>query len=147
MLTEQQLEDLGLTWFADTGWQVVSGLEIAPDSDRPARSDYRQVLLREHLINALIRINPDIPPAALEQVIDQLNAINDPQAIVRNRRMYEILRGGVDVAFVQGEHKKQELAQLIDFNRMKSPFMMHWPTMKVLCVNSVMKPSKKLRLR
>ena len=51
MLTEQQLEDLCLTWFADTGWQVVgwqvvNGREIAPDSDQPARSDYHQVLLR-----------------------------------------------------------------------------------------------------
>ena len=91
MLTEQQLEDLCLTWFADTGWQVVNGLEIAPESDHPARSDHRQVLLRGHLMNALVRINPDIPAAALEQVIDQLNAINDPQAIVRNRRIYKLL--------------------------------------------------------
>ena len=35
MLTEQQIEDHCLTWFADTGWQVVNGLEIAPDSDQP----------------------------------------------------------------------------------------------------------------
>ena len=33
MLTEQQLEDLCLTWFEDTGWQVVKGGDIAPDSD------------------------------------------------------------------------------------------------------------------
>ena len=116
MLTEQQLEDLCLTWFAETDWQVVNGIDIAPDSDQPARSDHRQVLLREHLMNALVRINPDIPATALEQVIDQLNAINDPQAIVRNRRIYKLLRGGGDVEFVQGEHKKKELAQLIDFN-------------------------------
>lgn len=42
-------------------------------------------------MNALVRINPDIPVTALEQVIDQFNAINDPQAIVRNRRIYKLL--------------------------------------------------------
>lgn len=115
MLTEQQLEDLCLTWFENTGWQVVKGGDIAPDSDQPARTDYRQVWLQDHLLDAMARINPDIPRSALEQALQTLKAINDPQPIVRNRRIHKLLRSGITVDVVVDDHKQQELVQLIDF--------------------------------
>lgn len=53
MITEQQLEDAAIGWFGELGWQYVNGPAIAPDSDSPARTDYRQVVLRGHLTNAV----------------------------------------------------------------------------------------------
>ena len=44
-MTEDDLEQLALTWFQDSGWDYLHGPDIAPDSDTPERSDYRQVLL------------------------------------------------------------------------------------------------------
>lgn len=41
MMNEQQLEELCLTWLQEAGWQFAHGPDIAPDSDRPERSDYR----------------------------------------------------------------------------------------------------------
>ena len=49
MLNEQQLEDLCLGWFQETGWRVAHGPDIAPDSHAPERTDHRQVVLRERL--------------------------------------------------------------------------------------------------
>ncbi|AGX88594.1 type I restriction enzyme-like protein [Candidatus Symbiobacter mobilis] len=50
MLNEQQLEDLCIVWFQETGWQFVHGPDIAPDGANPERADYRQVILRERLL-------------------------------------------------------------------------------------------------
>lgn len=45
MMNEQQLEDLCIGWFQETGWQFVHGPDIAPDADSSERADYRQVIL------------------------------------------------------------------------------------------------------
>ena len=77
MLSEQHLEDAAIGWFQQQRWHHVSGPAIAPDGDQPARSDYRQVVLRDRLLTALARINPHIPAAALEQ------AAREPSTLTR----------------------------------------------------------------
>ena len=115
MMNEQQLEDLCITWFQETGWQFVRGPDIAPDGMRPERADYRQVILRGRLLAALARINPHIPAAALEQAVHTLRSISEPQAVLRNRSFHRLLLSGVSVEFSDGEEKKTDLVQLIDF--------------------------------
>ena len=83
MLNEQQLEDLCLGWFQEAGWRLVHSPDMAPDSSAPERSDYRQVLLQGRLLAALARINPHIPPAALEQAVHALQSVSEPTRAVK----------------------------------------------------------------
>ncbi|PKO29621.1 MAG: DEAD/DEAH box helicase [Betaproteobacteria bacterium HGW-Betaproteobacteria-9] len=117
MLNEQQLEDLCIGWFQQTGWQFVHGPDIAPEGDRPERADFRQVILHDRLLAALARINPQIPAAALEQAVHTLHTVSEPLQVVRNRAVHRLLLGGVDVSFANpdGEGKKSDLVSLIDF--------------------------------
>lgn len=117
MLNEQQLEDLCIGWFQQTGWQFAHGPDIAPEGDRPERGDFRQVVLRERLLAALARINPQIPASALEQAAHTLHTVSEPMLVVRNRAVHRLLLGGVDVSFakVDGEGKTNDLVNLIDF--------------------------------
>ena len=117
MLNEQQLEDLCIGWFQQTGWQFVHGPDIAPEGDRPERADFRQVVLRDRLLAAVARINPQIPAAALEQAAHTLQTVSEPMLVVRNRAVHRLLLGGVDVSFakVDGEGKTNDLVNLIDF--------------------------------
>lgn len=115
MLNEQQLEDLCLSWFQEIGWRFVHGPDIAPDSDAPERADYRQVILRERLLAALARINPQIPATALEQAAHALLTVSEPQMVVRNRSAHRLLLSGVQVEFSVGEQKKTDLVHFIDF--------------------------------
>jgi type I restriction enzyme R subunit len=115
MMNEQQLEDLCIGWFQETGWQFVHGPNIAPDATNPERADYRQVLLRDRLLAALARINPHIPAAALEQAAHIVQTISEPQAVVRNRSFHRLLLSGVTVEFSVGDDKKTDLVHLIDF--------------------------------
>lgn len=115
MLNEQQLEELCLAWFQETGWRFAHGPDIAPDSSTPERSDYRQVVLRERLLGALARLNPQLPPAALEQALQVLLSVSEPQAVVRNRSVHRLLLNGVMVEFAVGDEKKTDLVHFIDF--------------------------------
>lgn len=81
MLNEQQLEDLCIGWFQQTGWQFAHGPDIAPEGDRPERADFGQVILRERLLAALGRINPQIPAAALEQAAHTLQTVSEPMLV------------------------------------------------------------------
>nr|WP_278421368.1 type I restriction endonuclease subunit R [Stutzerimonas kunmingensis] len=115
MLNEQQLEELCLNWFQQVGWRFARGPDIAPDSSAPERTDYRQVFLRERLLAALARINPQIPAAALEQAVHALQTVSEPQMVVRNRSVHRLLLSGVAVEFEIGEQKKQDWVYFIDF--------------------------------
>ncbi len=114
-MNEQQLEELCLGWFQESGWRFLHGPDIAPDSSTPERTDYRQVVLRERLLAALVRINPNIPSAALEQAVHILQTVSEPQMVVRNRSVYRLLLAGVQVEFSVGEQKKADLVHFIDF--------------------------------
>nr|WP_198286422.1 type I restriction endonuclease subunit R [Stutzerimonas stutzeri] len=114
-MNEQQLEELCLNWFQQVGWRFAHGPDIAPDSSAPERTDYRQVVLRERLLAALARINPQIPAAALEQAVHALQTVSEPQMVVRNRSVHRLLLSGVAVQFEIGEQKKQDWVYFIDF--------------------------------
>lgn len=116
MITEDQLEQLCLDWFRGVGWQYAYGPDIAPDSEAPARSDYSHTVLREKLLAALTRINTHIPATSLDQAVQAILALNDPQLVQKNRSFHRYLQKGIPVEFTVGDKKKTDFAQLIDFS-------------------------------
>ncbi len=115
MMNERQLEELCTGWFRETGWDYAHGPDIAPDGEAPARSDYRQVILRARLLAALARINPRIPAPALEQAAHAAMTIGDPLPIRKNRGFHRLLLDGVLVEFSDGDSKKADHTRFIDF--------------------------------
>ncbi len=57
MIAEDQLEQLSLDWFREAGWDCANGADISPDGDDPERDDYRVVVLKERLAQAVARLN------------------------------------------------------------------------------------------
>ncbi|KVX97781.1 DEAD/DEAH box helicase [Burkholderia ubonensis] len=115
MVNEQQLEELCLGWFQESGWRVLHGPDIAPDSASPERTDYRQIVLHERLLAALADINPHIPSSALEQAAHTLLTISEHQLVLRNRNVHRLLLTGVQVQFAVGDQKKTDFVHFIDF--------------------------------
>lgn len=99
MITEDQLEQLCLEWFQSIGYDTICGYDIAPDSDNPERSDYRQVILHGRLLGSLKQINPHIPEATLEQVVLQIATPETPILIINNKAFHRLLLEGVKVEF------------------------------------------------
>lgn len=115
-MTESDLEQLALTWFQDTGWDYRAGPDIAPDSDNPQRSDYRQVLLQGELREALARLNPQISSAVLDDVAHQLGKPDHPSLIQSNRAFHEALVGGVPVEVEINGERRGDRVVLVDFD-------------------------------
>lgn len=117
MITEDRLEQLCIQWFRETDWDHAHGPDIAPDGDRPERASYRDVVLTERLRQAVARLNPDLPPAAVEDVLHAVSALDDPVLIRNNNAFHRLLLNGVPVEYARAEggERETDLAALIDF--------------------------------
>ena len=119
MINENELEHLCLDWFRSMGWEVLHGPDIAHDGPQPLRQDYRDVYLRPVMAEALARINPHLPPAALEQAIDKLLKPQHLDLLDNNRQFHRWLLEGVPVEYrLQNDtqdHQQHDHAFLIDF--------------------------------
>ena len=72
MVSEADVETSALSWLSSLGWQTDYGPDIAPDTPGAERTDFTQVVLEERLRDALLNLNPDLPPSALESGLRQL---------------------------------------------------------------------------
>lgn len=115
MMNEDQLEELCIDWFKETGWNYICGYDIAPDSENPYRSDYREVVLRDKLTQALGRINPSIPTEAIEEAVNTLTRPDSPIKEVNNRQFHRYLNKGIDVDFSKDGERVTDKVWVIDF--------------------------------
>lgn len=114
-MTEDQLEQLCLEWFAEGGWEITSGPDIAHDGSSPERAHYRQVLLLGDLERALRHINPHLPDTAIEQALAIIAKPESLDTIVSNRGFHRLLLDGVPVEYKRDDEVIHDHAFLIDF--------------------------------
>ena len=119
-MTEEQLEQLCLEWFAETGWVLAHGPDLAPDGPTPERADYRQVLLLADLEAALHRINAHLPVSAIEQVVAVVRKPESLDSVISNRAFHRLLLDGVPVEYKRDDETIHDRAFLIDFGDIKA---------------------------
>ncbi|WP_017482070.1 type I restriction endonuclease subunit R [Acinetobacter pittii] len=115
-MNEIQLENLCLDWFAENGWEVVHGIDIAPDSSNPLRKDYKQVLIESDLHAAFERLNPHLPTSCFEQVWQKLSKTESLDLVINNRAFHRMLLEGVPVTYKKQDDWVHDHAFLVDFN-------------------------------
>jgi type I restriction enzyme, R subunit len=116
--TESTLEEAFLDYIASLGWQVAFGPDIAPGELAAERDDYLDVLLARRLQTALARLNPSLPPEALEDAFRKISNIPHlhPSLGAVNHTFHKMLTDGVDVEYRHTEgHIAGDKAWLIDF--------------------------------
>ena len=118
-MNETQLEDLCLDWFDENSWEVVHGVDIAPDSGNPLRKDYRQVLIETDLQNAFERLNPHLPVSCFEQVWQKLSKPESLDLVTSNRAFHRMLLDGVPVSYKKQDEWVNDHAFLVDFNHVQ----------------------------
>ena len=119
-MTEDQLEQLCLEWFAEGGWEITSGPDIAHDGPSPERASYRQVLLLGDFERALRHINPHLPDTAIEQAMAIVAKPESLDTIVSNRGFHRLLLDGVPVEYKRDDEVIHDHAFLIDFTDLKA---------------------------
>ena len=115
-LTEADVETAALSWLSSLGWQTAYGPDIAPDTPGAERTDFTQVVLEERLRDALLNLNPDLPPSALETGLRQLINPVGPTLEARNRSFHHALTRGVTVPVRRPDGTTSgEPAAVVDF--------------------------------
>lgn len=99
IFTESVVEQAALGWLEHLGWQVKLGPEIAPGEPEAERTDYGQVVLEKPLRDALRRLNPRLPPEALEDAFRRLTRTEGAELTLRNRNVHRLLVDGVTVEY------------------------------------------------
>ncbi|MCC5848039.1 MAG: type I restriction endonuclease subunit R [Verrucomicrobia bacterium] len=129
MINENQLEQHAIQWFQDTGWSYVHGKDIAPDLESdplsprerdgvrvPQRIDYREVVLKGRLASAIARLNPGLPSAAVEEVVQLATKPGEPTLVQNNRAFHRLLLNGVAIDYSNADGETvHDQARLIDF--------------------------------
>ena len=99
ILTESNIEDVALEILSELGYNILHGLDIAPNGINPQRKSYSDVVLVERPIVAVDRINPNIPEEAREEAIKKVLRTESPQLIINNQSFHKKLVEGVDVEY------------------------------------------------
>lgn len=115
-MNETQLENLCLDWFSENGWEVVHGIDIAPDSSNPLRKDYKQIVLEADVQATFERLNPHLPASCFEQVLQKLNQPESLDLVTNNRAFHRMLLEGVPVTYKKQDDWVHDHAFLVDFN-------------------------------
>ena len=97
--TESEVEAAALEWLEGLGWRVAHGPDIAPHADGAERADYSKVVLEHRLRDALDRLNPDLPPEALDDACRKIIRPEGATLEARNRAFHRLLVDGVTVEY------------------------------------------------
>ena len=97
--TESEVEDATLEWLESLGWEVAHGPRVAPHSAGSERTVYTEVILDQRLRQTLDRLNPTLPPDALNDAFHKLTPPEGSTLEARNRAFHRMLVDGVTVEY------------------------------------------------
>ena len=115
-ITESDIEKAALDWFAELGYTVRHGPDIAPGASDAERFTYSDVVLTHRLRDAVARLNPHIPAEAQEEAIRKV-LHPDSSALVQNNRTFHLmLVDGIEIEYRQPDGTiRGERVRLVDF--------------------------------
>jgi type I restriction enzyme R subunit len=116
---ESVVEAAVLAWLDGLGYAILHGPEISVGMSGAERTDpgYRDVVLERRLRQALVRLNPALPPEALDDAFRKLIRADAPSLIERNRVVHRMLVDGITVEYRRTDGSiAGAQARVIDFD-------------------------------
>jgi len=114
-ITENSIEQFAIELLKKQDYQYIYAPSIAPDSEKPERESFEDVLLIDRLKTAVGRINPSIPSDIREDAIRQIQRLNSPELIANNEAFHRMLTEGIKVGYQKDSYNRGDLVWLIDF--------------------------------
>ena len=107
LYTEADYEKSIIELFQNMGWRHVYG----PDVER----DYHSPLYEPELTDALRRLNPTLPDAALSDALDRLKNFENAELTQKNAFFTDYLQNGVEVRYFANGEERSGLVYLADY--------------------------------
>jgi len=120
VVRESDVENVALAYLADLGYATMPASQLDPEGLRPERSDFEAVILRQRLVDAIARLNPDLPASARDDALRQLLRTEAPTLPAENRRLHGLLVEGVPVAYQRDGHTVGAQVRLVDWDRIEA---------------------------
>src|ERR1700730_9873527 len=117
--SESVIEQACLAWLEAQRYAVLHGPAVTPGELTAERSDpnYRDVILERRLRQALVNLNPKLPPEALEDAFRKLTRVQASSLIERNRTVHNMLVNGVTVEYRRDDGSiAGAQVQVVDFS-------------------------------
>lgn len=109
---ESVVEQAAIDWFKDLGYEYIHGSQI-PIEDR---ADLKEVILKNTLYNALIKLNPHLPMDCIEEAMRQLKNLQYPKIELNNKEIHKWYRNGIVVKRRNNEGEEVgEIVHVFDY--------------------------------
>jgi type I restriction enzyme R subunit len=118
------VEQPALTWLCADDTQPVNGLawrhshgtELAPETPTAERKLWSDVVLLDRFRKSVARINPGLPPDAVQRVCELAMTSTSPSSIEDHRGFHELLLSGVPIPYADADGVERHThAWLVDF--------------------------------
>src|SRR5699024_923558 len=80
------------------------------------RSSYEEILLTNRMTAAVRRINSNVPQAAQEEAIKEIQRIHSPELLTNNEAFHRLLTEGIKVSYQKEGQQRGDLVWLVDFD-------------------------------
>ncbi|MDP8101513.1 type I restriction endonuclease subunit R [Phocoenobacter atlanticus] len=118
-INEDLIEQLAIEQLKMLGWGYQYGKDIPIDEqlsiDGAWRSRGSQVVFKQLLKQALVRLNSDIPESVIDEVVQKICFSDSSDLALQNQTAYGWLRNGVAVSYQKEGEKISDVVRLIDF--------------------------------
>lgn len=98
-LSEAEVESAMLDQLRALGYSIEREEDIGPDGHRPERESHDEVILKNRLKDAVLRLNPGLPLEAHQDATRKVTQSELPSLLEENRRIHKLLTEGVDVEY------------------------------------------------
>ena len=116
-ITESVVESACLEWFRALGFATAYGPDIGPDGIAEERSSWEGVVLVARLRHAVARLNPELPHAAVDQVVATVLRAESQNLMAENLRTHQLMSTGVPVEQRTDDGAiRYALAKLVSFD-------------------------------
>mgnify|MGYP002623285573 CR=1 FL=1 len=114
-LLESDIEQMAIELLKAKRWEYLYGPDIAPDGKIPMRAAFDEVVLREKLERAVVRLNPSVKEEVRDEAIKTVLRIASPDTLANNEAFHRLLTEGVPVSVYQDGMERGERVWLVDF--------------------------------
>lgn len=113
-ITENEIEEIALSYLQGLGYTYQLGTVISPDGEHPERQ-YNEVVLVTRLRDAIDKLNPNISQDAKEDALKKVLRTESPNALINNENFHRYLTDGVDVEMRTESGIRGEKIYIVDF--------------------------------
>ncbi|MEW6061679.1 MAG: type I restriction endonuclease subunit R [Bacteroidota bacterium] len=119
--SESIVEQAALEWLEHLGYTILFGLDVAPGELQAERDNYRQVVLETRLRQALQRLNPQVPPDAIQEAFRKLTRPDLPSLVANNHAIHKYLVEGVPVEYRRADGSiGGDLVRVLDYDSIEN---------------------------